>query len=130
MKNGFTLIELLGVIVILGLILVVAMPSLIESNKNAAINEQEDFENTIKIATKDYINSCANIDYCLNKHSDAFENLFSTNMTINIQAKELVDSGFLKENFKNPKTNKTVNEESKTITITNNSGNLTITYNG
>ena len=42
MQKGFTLIELLGIIVLLGVIIAVAVPSLITSNKNAENSEKEE----------------------------------------------------------------------------------------
>ena len=64
MKKGFTLIELLGIITILGLILIVAIPMLIESNRVASANRDTDDNENIKIAARDYVSSCYELECC------------------------------------------------------------------
>ncbi|MBR2833427.1 MAG: type II secretion system protein [Bacilli bacterium] len=53
-KKGFTLIELLSILAILSIIVAVAMPSLVESNRIAKINETKDFEDMVKTACNTY----------------------------------------------------------------------------
>ena len=128
MKKGFTLIELLGVIALLAVIILVAVPAFVESNRVAQANEEENFNKTIEIATKDYINSCSSLDYCLNKHSDGFEDFLSQNDSppIKIEVSELIESGFLKEDLKDPSGNKI----SGNVNVKNNNGKLEVTYGG
>ena len=55
-KRGFTLVELLAVIVILGIILIVAVPKIITTIDNAKLSTLEDTVKMIaKIAEKEYI---------------------------------------------------------------------------
>ena len=54
MKKGFTLIELLGILALLGIIILVAMPSLINSNKKAAENKVKDACDVIETACDSY----------------------------------------------------------------------------
>lgn len=53
-KKGFTLVELLAILVVLGIIITVAMPALVESNRVAKINEKKDFEEAINTACEAY----------------------------------------------------------------------------
>ena len=53
-KKGFTLIEILGIIALLGVIIVVAMPALIESNKKANENKVQDACDVISAACDSY----------------------------------------------------------------------------
>ena len=125
-NRGFTLIELLGVIALLAIIIVIAVPSFIESNRAAQANEEEDFNETIEVATKDYINSCSSFDSCLSIHSDGFEGFLSNNGTTTISVQELKDAGFLKNDLEDPEGNPV----SGNVTVTNNNGKLQITYGG
>ena len=126
MNRGFTLIELLGVIALLAIIIVIAVPAFIESNRAAQANEEEDFNETIEVATKDYINSCSSFDSCLSIHSDGFEGFLSNNGTTTISVQELKDAGFLKNDLEDPEGNPV----SGNVTVTNNNGKLQITYGG
>lgn len=129
-RNGFTLIELLGVIALLGIIIVIAVPAFVESNRVAQANEEEDFNETIEVATKDYINSCSSFDTCLAKHEDGFENLFASSSSATVSASELIEAGFLKDDLENPTTGKTIKDENKNIKVTSNNGKLTVNYGG
>ena len=56
MKNkGFTLIEVLGVIAVLGLIAMVAMPNIIDSLKKTDENKQKAYQNSILQGTEIYV---------------------------------------------------------------------------
>lgn len=127
-KLGFTLIELLGVLAVLAIIIMVAVPSFIESNRVAQSNEVDDFNETIEVATKGYINSCSSFDTCLEKHSDGFESLFEGEATT-ISVGELIETGFIKEDLTNPSTGSSINS-SDTISVSNNNGKLQVTYGG
>lgn len=124
MRKGFTLLELLGIIILLGVIILVAVPSLIQSNKNAEINDQKEFNNTIN-------NACV---LYLQVHTEEYSDLLNTNGTIeNIPAETLIKEGYLKGTLKNPKSdseNNTLEEEGGQITATNSNGQITCTYNG
>lgn len=135
MRKGFTLIELLGVIVILGLIVAVAVPSLIESNKQAQINEEKDFENTLKLATKDYINYygdsniCEENDQTCIDDANNMEKLYTDDEhEVTIGTDELIRVAFLKKSLVDPKTNKKLENENITITVKNNQGTLEYSY--
>lgn len=138
MKKGFTLIELLGVIVILGLIVAVAIPSFVESNKQAQINEEKDFENTLKLAVRDYINYYGDSSLCDNvtdgkqdciDNANNLSNIYIKNgHKITLSTKSLISVGFLKSSLVDPQTNKKMENEIVMIIVTNNNGTLEYEY--
>ena len=118
MRKGFTLLELLGIIILLGVIILVAVPSLIQSNKNAEINDKKEFNNVINNACLMY----------LQVHDDTNKEVLD-NPTIQkrIEAKALIEEGYLKGTQKNPE-GQTLEEEEGQITIKNTNGKITCTY--
>ena len=135
MKKGFTLIELLGVIVILGLIVAVAVPSLIESNNQAQLNEEKDFENTLKLVTRDYINYYGDTDICAEddteciNYADYLAKIYTeNNHTITVDTNKLISVGFLKKSLVDPKTNKKLEDKNITITVKNTKGTISYSY--
>lgn len=122
MRKGFTLLELLGIIILLGVIILVAVPSLIQSNKNAEINEQKEFDNTINHACQLY----------LQVHTKDYNDLLNTyNKQETIPAETLIKEGYLKGTLKNPKSegdNNTLQQQNGQITATNKNGEITCTY--
>ncbi len=105
-KKGFTLVELLAILVVLGIVILVAMPTLVESNRVAKINEKKDFEDKINIACETY----------------KAVNQTATNVTIKVLAQE----GYLKNGITAPDGTK-VEDMTTNITITNAGCNYTYT---
>lgn len=99
-KEGFTLVELLAILVVLGIIIVVAMPALVESNRVAKNNETDDFKELVETACDTYV--------------------AVTKSTGTVKISDLAREGYLKKNIKNP-NNKTQTVESmnNTVSITN-----------
>lgn len=141
MKKGFTLIELLGVIAILGLIVAVAVPSLIESNNQAKLNEEKDFENTLKLVTRDYINYYGDEDICAEDNTECITKANELSgiyvldteageesKSIQVTTDELINVNFLKKSLVDPKTNKKLENEKITITVTNTEGTISYSY--
>ena len=108
-KNGFTLVELLGVIILLGVLSMIAVPvvrDLIKSSRKELYDEQiEQIENGLK--------------------NWAHDNIFllpDDNGVITLSLGQLAQSGHVNYKIENPKNNKCFSTESElTITKYNNS---------
>lgn len=98
-KNGFTLIELIGIIVILGVLVAIGVPSLLKTLNNNKNKEYETFEKNLFLATESYIQ----------KHQDSFSNLNSENGSAMVSINTLVDNGLIKRSLINPKTGQKIN---------------------
>lgn len=114
MKKGFTLIEVLGILVVLSVIILVAVPSIIQTNKNANKSEIENTRKTIFMAADTYINL-----------EDSRKSRFKKNNYYYIKLSDLVSSGLLSDSLKNPETNleKTIVEDSWWVEVRLNNGN-------
>jgi prepilin-type N-terminal cleavage/methylation domain-containing protein len=106
-NKGFTLVELLSVIVILGAVLVVAIPNIVKVIDKSKTDTYNQMIRTITKATKEYITS----------NALKIDNFSTTGDSTVISLQQLVDAGFLKNKIENPKT-KTLLNLSSTITVT------------
>lgn len=102
MKKGFTLIEMLGILIILSVIILVSLPSIIQTNRNTKQSEIDENKKTIFMAAETYIE--------LDK--DASANL-KKNKYYYVKLTTLVTEGLLSSNLKNPGNNleKTIVED-------------------
>ncbi len=98
-KNGFTLIELIGIIVILGVLVAIGVPSLIKTLNNNKNKEYETFEKNLFLATESYVQ----------KHQDSFTSLAEPNGSAIVGINTLVDVGLIKSSMVNPKTGEKIN---------------------
>lgn len=95
MKNGFTLIELLGVISLISILILVAVPSLNDSSKAAKQNEKDSFNDTVSQACVDFLE--------VNSEEDIYKDFFDrVNGSLSLKLKTLISEGYLKTNLKNP----------------------------
>lgn len=93
-KNAFTLIELLAVIIILGVIIAIVVPAVINTIKDSKERAYQTNVEAIKSATESYMNM-------------SFENYKQQLVNpgyITISINTLIDEGFLKTDIRNPKT--------------------------
>lgn len=97
-KKGFTLVELLGVIVILGLIALIAYPSVMSSLKRGIEKDYERFLMDLQLATESYVND----------NLDNF-NLLEPGDNKFIELAELVENEYLNKKMVNPKTKEQIN---------------------
>lgn len=119
MKKGFTLVELLAVLVILGAIVLVSVPSLISTNKASKENEYNEFVTTIENAAEAYVET----------HPDKYADLKNgVTTSANISTETLVAAGTVEGNMVNPKTGNRIINEASSVNVKNNSGVLTYTY--
>ena len=113
MRKGFTMVELLAVFTLMGAILIFSMPyitSLIKKNSNQSY---EGFKNTIYLATESYVANNSNIK--IQKGSSK-----------TIYLKDVIESGYLKSDLKNPKNNRKVSDmpNARVLAIKDSSGVL------
>ena len=106
MKKGFTLVELIGVIVILGVLAVFAVPALTKTFKKTANKESEEYIKNIILAAENY--------YHTNPDS---ENIINGCISIST----LIEEGYLKNNI-NSITGTSISNDSTVIISKNNEG--------
>lgn len=119
MKKGFTLSELLVCLAIFGLIIVVAVPSIMGAVNRNRERQYELMLDEIRVSTEEYISD--------NRNS------FTTitckpNCIITIE--ELVNSGKLDGDIKNPKTSETLSKSSYVEVTVKSDGKFEIKYKG
>ena len=124
-RRGFTLVEMLAVVVILGLLIGIMVPSvnsLINKNKEDSLKS---LKNNIRSAAKSYFSDyryevVISNDNCVNDVKDVISinnvELNSSRLFLNT----LVDEGYLKTdngNIKNPKTSQIINLKGSYIVV-------------
>ena len=133
-KKGFTLIELLAVIVVLGVVLLLAMPSILDSINASRDSSYKILIGNIKTAAETYYQECEYGDLSdKNKYGDYACKIDGNTITTTIRA--LANTGILKVsaddsgklNVTDPRDNKkklndceiTITKEKKDITDNN-----------
>lgn len=96
MKKGFTLIELLGILVILGLVVTISLPTLTRTLKNNSIEEYNQVIQNIEIAAENYFEG----------HREQFSVLNEVGGIATVSLQQLIDAGYMRSPIKNPKTKK------------------------
>ena len=97
-NKGFTLVELIGIIIILGLTIIIGVPSLLNTLKSNENTEYETFKETLYLATETYISDNIN----------SLENFSVSGDTITISIESLIDSKLIKANYVSQNTDKTI----------------------
>ena len=115
MKKGFTLIELLAVLVIIGVITLVTVPNIINTNKKSVDNDYKEFKQTVENATETYVELRPEV-----------KEEIKIKGSIEITLKNVADAGLLNKNMTNPKTGKEIGEKDVNyiVTVTKNGNNL------
>ena len=94
LKKGFTLVELIGVIAVLGIILLVTIPTLTSTLRS---NSDQKYENTLQdiyLATE---------QYTLN-YKEQFPSLEQIGGSAMVTIETLKNAGYINENLENPNT--------------------------
>ena len=121
MKKGFTLVELLAILVILGVITLVAVPSIITSNKKSKDQEYVKFKKTIENAAEVYVET--HLD------DDGVQKLKNNGTPFSISINDLIATGLISGRMTNPKTEKImVNESEKTVLAKKEGNEIEYTY--
>lgn len=121
-NKGFTLIEILAVVVILGVLSTIMIPSVTSIIKKNRVENQENFKNSLISAAKAYItdnkykiefstSNCSSGYKCINKIDNTA--IADNKITLKI----LVDNGYLNENLKEPSTKKEIDLTSSYVTV-------------
>jgi prepilin-type N-terminal cleavage/methylation domain-containing protein len=116
MKKGFTLVELLGTIVVLGIMLTIAIPSIIQTMRRANINEANAYLVRLYNASETYVE--------LNKQS--FEQLKTIGGRLDIPIKYLIDEGLIRELGQDPTSGAMITENWTVVATTQ--ADYTISY--
>lgn len=103
-QKAFTMIELLGIMAILGIILLMTAPTILNSLKKQEADKYNTFLNQINVASETYV--VENPDY------------FDWTKTDNkIDLADLVNNDYISGNTVNPKTDKKLFDEKATIYV-------------
>ena len=118
-SKGFTLVELVAIILILALIFLIALPYIVNSSKENKEKEYNNMVKTLCLAGESYID--ANIDL--------FEEyLQNEGNIITIEISDLIEYGNVEAKTKNPKTDKSVKDDTLSFTVQNDKS-LDCSYN-
>ena len=116
-KKGYTLIELLAVLSVMAIILLIAIPSITKQLSDIEENKYTQFKQNVYLAAESYINA----------YPTNYEVLKMDGGTACINIASLIEDGWIKSSFSNPKTNKAISLKSS-VKVTNNSGEYIYRY--
>lgn len=105
--SGFTLVELIAIIVILATVFLVSFPALLNTAKSEENKKYNDMVENLCLAGKSYIYA----------NMDEFETLSTVNSQIDISVKELIDYGNIEKGIKNPRTDRSIENNILSYTV-------------
>lgn len=94
-NNGFTIIELLSVLVVLGIIMAIAVPTYNGYVKKARINTCKSYEKTLEGSAKSFITECINRNKCADDKTVEYY------IGKTVESSTLISNNYMKE-MKNP----------------------------
>ena len=117
-KKGMTLVELITVLVVIGMIAVITIPTIIKTINKSKEQTTDIQEASIKEAANSYVSKNVGL------------NIFIDDSTITeeITLETLVNEGYLKGELKNLKTNKEYDLEKSIVIVSKNSVNKSYNY--
>ena len=115
MNKAFTLVELLAVLFLLGVITLVSVPNVIDTNKKQKEKEINEFKKTVENAAEVYVET----------HLSIKDNLVSENC---ISLNKLVDAKLLNSNLINPIDNKKIIDSNSFVKALNQNGKIVYEY--
>lgn len=107
-KKAFTLIEVIGIIVILGLILIIAVPSMTKTLKRNEQKKYDNYINNLKLVSDHYL-----VDQLQKKNIT-----FKDDVTY-FSLGDIIDAGYIKDIITNPNNNKKISRDTR-IKVTKN----------
>ena len=123
--RGFTLVELLAILVILGLITLVAVPTIVSNNKKTKERDVEEFKRTVENAAEVYVET--HLD---EKKIKDFKKSNSSNEAMCISTDTLTELGLLNSSLVNPETNERIGVSTHFVSITKSDNNINYSYDG
>ena len=115
-NKGFTLVELLFTILIIGIVSGTITVGVVMLNSTRKEKEYQEFKNTVEKSACTLVELSKYENEVISSNKTLFECRKDAECVINTSF--LVKEGLLSEDLKNPKSNKTVLEESIAINIT------------
>ena len=112
-NKGFSLIELLAVIIIIGIVALIAVPSVSQYINKASDTSYSSYERSMEDAAKNMIMDCET-DLTLNCN---LKLPYTTTTTTTIKLKILVNEGYI-DKMKDPQSNAECNTETSYVEIT------------
>ncbi len=118
-KNGFTMVELLGIITIIGVLLIMTVPSLTSTLKNSTQKEYDDFIDNLLIAAETYVES----------NRDSYKSLDSPGGRALISIQTLIDNDLIDKVVIDPKTDEEIPTYYTITAVKEEDGTITYAYN-
>lgn len=106
-NKGFTLIELVAIVLVIAAIFLVSFPSLLNLSKK---DEEKKYNSMVE-------NLCLAGDSYIKNNEKNFKSEIIPNNRIEIEINELIIYGIVKQDTKNPKTNKSVENDKLIYTV-------------
>ncbi len=97
-NKGFTLVELIAVVTLLAAIILISVPSIINTIKRSEDQEYKDFEKAIIRASELYVE----------RNREKYPELNNIGSSIEIDTNILIDAEYLKQDLKDPNDNTSV----------------------
>ncbi len=101
-RKGFTLIEMIGIITLLAIILLVALPSMTKTLKRNEQKKYDNYINNLKLVSENYL-----VDQ-LQKNGITF-----TNDIAYFTLGDIIDAGYVTETITNPNTEKKISRDTR-----------------
>lgn len=117
-QKGFTMIEVLGIVTVIGVLLLMSVPSITSTFKKADEKEYDDYMDNLLIAAEAYIES---------NRSD-FPSLDNEGGKVVISIATLIDNGYIKKTVIDPKTKEEI-PVTYSIIATKTDGQINYVYN-
>ena len=117
-RKGFTLVELLGILAVISIMLLIIVPAVMRTMKNADNQKYVAFQNIVKQAAEFYIET----------NRDLYPELNNKLGYTTINVGNVIDSGYLKSNLINPSTGEVIDRSEEIGVLTTENGVIDYEY--